>query len=205
MKWRNFDKKDGEKVKKQLPKKKQQRGFRLDRETMLIAILFFMVLLFFVFMQTHTVDGQSMEPTLSQNDRYIVLKTEKLSRYDIVVFSEKKADNPEEYVKRVMGIPGDRLWTTDTNVYIRPKEAETIDTAKEAAGTWDSTLSVKASPEVIQKLEGMTEIPEGYYFVLGDNRQASRDSRAMGLISLEEIEGKAVYRYFPFNKLGFLN
>ncbi|WYJ91083.1 signal peptidase I [Enterococcus sp. 9E7_DIV0242] len=192
-------------VKKQLPEKKKRKGLRLDRETILIVVLFFAVLLFFVFIQTHRVDGESMEPTLSQNDRYIILKTKTISRYDIVTFSEKKAENPEEYVKRVLGIPGDRLWTTETNLFIRPKEAGEIDLSKEAVGTWDSTLSVKVSSEVIQKLEGMTEIPEGYFFVLGDNRQVSRDSRAMGLISMKEIEGKAIYRYFPFNRLGFLN
>ncbi|WP_170924742.1 signal peptidase I [Candidatus Enterococcus clewellii] len=192
-------------MKKQLPEKKKRKGLRLDRETILIVVLFFAVLLFFVFIQTHRVDGESMEPTLSQNDRYIILKTKTISRYDIVTFSEKKAENPEEYVKRVLGIPGDRLWTTETNLFIRPKEAGEIDLSKEAVGTWDSTLSVKVSSEVIQKLEGMTEIPEGYFFVLGDNRQVSRDSRAMGLISMKEIEGKAIYRYFPFNRLGFLN
>lgn len=192
-------------VKKQLPEKKKRKGLRLDRETILIVVLFFAVLLFFVFIQTHRVDGESMEPTLSQNDRYIILKTKTISRYDIVTFSEKKAENPEEYVKRVLGIPGDRLWTTETNLFIRPKEAGEIDLSKEAVGTWDSTLSVKVSSEVIRKLEGMTEIPEGYFFVLGDNRQVSRDSRAMGLISMKEIEGKAIYRYFPFNRLGFLN
>lgn len=162
-----------------------------------LLVVFLVGLLFFLFaFQKHTVDGISMDPTLKDGDRIVIRKTKELQRYELITFEPK--DQPgKSFVKRVIGLPGDHIKVEENTLYLNS------DRSFENQGELpDGTLKVSIAYEVQYVLSGLTEIPEDHYFVLGDNREKSNDSRSFGLISKDQIEGVVVFRYFPFSSFG---
>lgn len=150
-----------------------------------IAVVVALFCHFFIF-ESYVVDGDSMEPSLSSGQHILV---EKITysygtphRGDIVVFRYPR--NPSrEFVKRVIGLPGDRVEVTGGHVIVNGVLLD--------------------EPYIIGNTDGIypvTIIPEGRLFVLGDNREVSEDSRSnlVGLVPMENIEGKAFLRIYPF-------
>lgn len=145
-------------------------------------------------MQRTIVDGTSMEATLQDEDNLLV---DKLSyhfsdpkRFDVIVFYPYGRDNEDYYIKRVIGLPGETIQIVGNNIYINGK------VLKENYGKDPMTESgIAAEPLKLGKDE---------YFVLGDNREVSEDSRyeEVGPVSRDKIEGKAVLRIYPFDKFG---
>lgn len=144
------------------------------------------------FVAHHTsVEGSSMEPSLSNGDQIIVENVsyylDEPERFDVIVFPNKDGVN---YVKRIIGLPEEAVWIYDGQIYINGEllieeyGSEPIEDPGLAAG--ELTL-------------GKDE-----YFVLGDNRNASIDSRqeAVGTVKRDEIKGKAWFRFYPFKKMG---
>ena len=136
------------------------------------------------------VNGESMHPTLEESDIMILNKTayyfNEPKRFDIVV-----VNMPNEYlIKRVIGLPGDDVDIIDNQLYING-EVYKEDYLDDDLNYDDFSL---------QDL-GYATIPEDYYLVLGDNREDSIDSREIGLISKDEINGKIVLRIWPINKI----
>lgn len=134
------------------------------------------------------VNGESMYPTLYNRDIMILnkLKTEfgEIKRFDIVVV---KYDG-KYLIKRVIALPGETIEYKDSKLYINGTEMkETF--LKENVKTDDF------------KLEG--KIPNDYYFVVGDNREVSLDSRYLGAFSKSKIAGKTSLTVFPFNRIGY--
>ncbi|HEU0291659.1 MAG TPA: signal peptidase I [Anaerolineales bacterium] len=128
------------------------------------------------------VDGFSMNPTL-QNGEYILVnrlayKTGQPERGDIIVFSYP-ADEGQDLIKRVIGLPGETVTIGDGVVTINGQELQEPYIAQDPVyfGEW--------------------KVPEGYLFVLGDNRNDSRDSHQWGLLPLENVIGKSVLIYWP--------
>jgi signal peptidase I len=128
------------------------------------------------------VDGASMEPTLTTGE-YVILN--RLSyrfgtpqRGDIIVFHPPTAPS-EEYIKRVIGLPGDEVEVRDGTVYVngQPLDETYLSTKTNYPGTWI--------------------VPAGQLFVLGDNRNNSQDSHEFGTISMDTVVGKAVVVYWP--------
>lgn len=159
-----------------------------------------------------TVDGASMDNTLHSGERLLVNKLENtesnLKRGDIIIFLENskrgtiiedsmeniraimgKAPNANRLVKRIIGVAGDEVDIRDGFVYLNNEKLE--------EGYVDSdTIKGKFALPVI--------VPEGKIFVLGDNRKVSKDSRDFGLVDYDQIEGRAVYRLYPFDEMGKL-
>jgi len=130
------------------------------------------------------VSGESMDDTLNDGDILLLAKFDKsYERYDIVVFDY----NNSKLVKRVIGLPGDHVKYDEGILYINGEKVED-DFANE---TYDFDLSYL----------GYDVIPEGYYFVMGDNRMKSSDSRIIGLINEEDINGTAIFSIWPFTKI----
>ncbi len=155
------------------------------------------------------VDGPSMYPTLHDGDSVILWELSYEPKpFDVVVFEY----SPDVYyVKRVIGLPGQTVSYREDQLYINemPVEEPYLDEGKSLVTysgefTWDFN-----SEEVceINRLEGETisscdVIPEGYYLVLGDNRPHSKDSRHIGLVSEEQILGKATWIQWPISHFG---
>ena len=128
------------------------------------------------------VDGASMNPTLEDGEILILKKYDRsLERFDIVVLDY----NGEKLVKRVIGLPGEKIAYKDNKLYVDGKR-----------------VKEPFEHEVTDDFELEEQIPEGYYFVLGDNRINSTDSRMIGAISKEQIQGTTNFSIFPFDKFG---
>ena len=143
-----------------------------------------------------TVSGASMYPTLHNGDRMILSKIGEINRFDVVVL--KAPDENVEYIKRVIGMPGDTLEMKQGVLYINGKKIEQPFINSEAL----QKQTVFIDDFTLQTLTGETKIPEGKYFVMGDNRGVSKDSRMIGLIDRKAIEGKAVFTIWPMNQFG---
>ena len=127
------------------------------------------------------VDGVSMNPTLENNEILILNKLDKsYNRFDVIVFKY----NNTKLVKRIIGIPGDTIEYKDNKLYINGKYIKENFKHKD---TSDFTYS--------------TVIPENSYYVLGDNRVNSLDSRIIGLVEKEKIEGTVNLSILPFKTI----
>lgn len=128
------------------------------------------------------VDGDSMKNTLKNGDILLLYKLSSIDRNDIIVLDEEK-DN-EKIIKRVIGLPGETVAIKKGKIYINDK---VIDDEYAYGETSDFDKVTLADDE---------------YFILGDNRLISKDSRYFGPIKDNEIKGKIVFRLFPFTKIG---
>lgn len=134
------------------------------------------------------VDGNSMYPTLLDNEILLLKKYDKsYDRFDIVVFKY----NNSRLVKRIIGLPGEYVEYKNNELYI---DGEKIDNISFDAYTYDFNLSEL----------GYNIIPDDYYLVLGDNRTNSVDSRMIGLINKKDILGTTNFSVFPFKTFGFV-
>lgn len=161
--------------------------FIKDASKYIIVIIF--ALLFFIFvMGLQQVIGPSMNPTLNEGDIIItnkfIYRFKSIERNDVVVISQD-----EKYmIKRIVGLPGETVEYQNNDVLINGKAYKETFTNSE---TEDFT---------IQDL-GYDVIPEDMYLVLGDNRENSLDSRTFGLISKNQIIGKAWIKIWPISKM----
>jgi signal peptidase I len=163
-------------------------------KTIVFVIVLAFLIRFFIF-QPFVVQGISMEPTL-HNSEYLIV--DRLSyrfsephRGDVVVFPAP--DNSKvDYIKRIIGLPGEEVKITDNHVYINnilidekylPNDFKTLVNNKEG--------------EALDKIVGPNEL-----FVMGDNRENSYDSRFFGVIKKDSVVGKAWLILFPFKNLG---
>ncbi len=128
------------------------------------------------------VDGDSMKNTLKNGDILLLYKLSSIDRFDIIVLDEEK-DN-EKIIKRVIGLPGETVAIKKGKIYINDK---VIDDEYAYGQTSDYDKVTLRDDE---------------YFILGDNRLISKDSRYFGPIKDNEIKGKIVFRLFPFTKIG---
>lgn len=157
-----------------------------------------------------TVNGDSMLNNLKNGERIWVFKTEKVHRGSVIVFDAKKEDpgiqaGEKDYVKRVIGVPGDKIEAKNGDIYVNSKEISQkyISSYNRTTGTsnWTlKTLSSGNSPFVSGKshwIDGKAiTVPAGNYFVLGDNRSKSEDSRYFGFV--KEIHVLGVAKVFPW-------
>lgn len=156
-------------------------------------VIIVVVVLFRTFVATPVrVNGASMESTLNDGDILILNKiNNSYNRFDIVVIDKKLMGKKTKLVKRIIGLPGESIEYKDNNLYIN---GELVD---------DISIS-RTSNFTLQGLYNLDKIPEDYYFVMGDNRNNSSDSRdyRVGLIKKSEIIGTTKIRLFPFTKIG---
>lgn len=160
----------------------------------LVSVLVALVIKTFIFNSTKVI-GSSMYPTLEENDRLfsnkVVYYIGEPERRDVVII--KAPDDPKkDYIKRVVGVAGDKIEIRDGLVYLNGEEIKE-DYIEE--GSFTET-----------HIDESWEVPEDHLFVLGDNRApgASKDSRSFGIIESKSVKGKASLRYFPFNRMGTL-
>ena len=157
-----------------------------------IAVIASLLIILFLY-QPVRVEGTSMVPMLQDQDRLFISKIAyrvgKIQRGDVVVFQYPR-DLSKSYIKRVVGLPGDRVAIHHGTVYINGTELpEPYVPARYA--------DERSQPEM--------DIPAGQYFVMGDHRSISFDSREFGPVAKPLIYGKAEFVYWPFREAGVVH
>ncbi|AOA01598.1 MULTISPECIES: signal peptidase I [Carnobacterium] len=187
---------------KKMNGKSNSRGFIRELFSTLItlAVALTVVLLLRTFIFSPViVKGESMSPTLANSDRILLLKMEKVKRFSIVTFPAPD-DPSQNYVKRVIGLPGDSISYKNDVLEINGKAYEEPYLDEYKAQLPERTLLT--NDFTLEQITGDEVVPEGEYLVLGDNRQNSKDSRMIGYIKADDIQGVADYRIWPIKTFG---
>ncbi len=159
-------------------------------KSILIAVVLAVIIRIF-FLEVYLVDGSSMLPTLRNRERLIVNKFEyhfkEPQTGDVMIFS---FSSERDFIKRVIGTPGDEVYIENGLIYVNG-----------ASLTEDYIL------KTTEGYYGPVTVPEGHYFVLGDNRNNSTDSRhpSVGFVSEEKVKGKAFLVFWPLNYIRLIN
>lgn len=150
----------------------------LIQNVIIFVITFILILVFFHFIRFPLVDGSSMSPLYSSNDRLVTLYTKHVSHDDIVILW---SDSLDEYlVKRVIGMSGDHIEIKDGILY------------RNGVQLYESYLKEQSWNNGTLNIDII--VPDNCIYVLGDNRNDSTDSRVLGSFSCDEIFGKVIYR-----------
>lgn len=158
-------------------------------ETVVWALVLALVLRTFV-IQAFWIPSGSMIPTLDPGDRVLVIKfwyhlpTIKPKRGQIIVF-KYPVDPTRDFVKRVIGTPGDKVEITDGKVFVNEMQI---------------TEGYVQNPDAYNMAQ--IEVPPDSYFCLGDNRPNSQDGRFWGMVPKSFIRGPVVFRYWPISRIG---
>ena len=163
-------------------------------EIVLLAIGLYIVITFAI--QTVHVIGYSMLPTLNDNDYVLATKIDlrfsNPSRSDIVILKDP-FDSSQDFVKRVIALPGEKLLIRDGSVYINGHKLD----EPYLPEAWTAINN----PPPWSVGDGAV-IPANQYFVMGDNRNRSQDSRLFGPIGRDRIDGRAWFRIWPLDHFG---
>jgi len=158
----------------------------------LVALVLVVLVRTFLF-EVVKVSGDSMEPNLVNQERMVVVKPLKLKRLSVIVFDaygeDPAAAKNTNYVKRVIGLPGDKVVSQNGYIYVNNKKINQsfINQNERTTGTGDWTLSSLAQ-KGNWTYKG-NRVPKGHYFVLGDHRSVSEDGRAWGYVSANKVMG----------------
>lgn len=159
-------------------------------ETIVLTLLIFFV--FRLVIQSYHVEGPSMQPSLHTDEYVLVNKVAFLfrppERGDVIVFHFPH-DTTQDYIKRVIGLPGDTIRIDSTHVWVNGVQLNE-----------QAYISVPANP-----FSKEWKVPPDQYFVLGDNREVSDDSRYWDYVPKSFIVGKAVMVYWPLGNWQFIN
>jgi signal peptidase I len=168
------------------------RELRVWARDLLLAMCFAVVIIVFLY-QPVKVEGTSMAPLISDQERIFINKMvyrfEPISRGDVVVFWYPR-DRTKSFIKRVVGLPGEEVEGHRGRVFVdgHPLDEPYI------------------LPEYLDRSDfGPVRVPAGEYFVMGDHRDSSNDSRVFGTVQSSFIYGKAVFAYWPMNHFGTLS
>ena len=172
-------------------------SFFLDTiETVVIALAIFVVIYLFL-IQPHQVKGSSMFPNFIDGE-YIL--TDKISyrfkkpeRGDVVVFKAPK-DHEVDYIKRIIGLPRDTVRFDNSKVYINGSQLQEKYLPSEYV----------TNPGAFMAIGDEVTVPDNQFFVMGDNRNHSSDSREWGFVKTDEFIGKSWFRYWPISQIGFV-
>jgi signal peptidase I len=156
-----------------------------------ISVVLAVVLIVFIY-QPVKVEGTSMMPGLTDQERIFINKYEyklgvgSIERGDLVVF-HFPLDRSQSYIKRIVGLPGDSIEIQQGTVYVNGNKLD------------ESYVPDEYRDRVTKPRES---VPVNKYFVLGDHRSSSNDSRVWGFVDRSDIYGKAVFVYWPLDKIG---
>ncbi len=166
-------------------------GFLFDFiETIATALVIFILTYLFLF-QPHQVKGSSMEPNFHDKEylltNKITYRFNHLQRGDVIIFKAPVNKN-YDYIKRIISLPGETISLKEGKIYIN---SEFLDES-----SYLSDLDYTSSGSFLKEAAELT-VPENQYFVMGDNRSHSSDSRDWGYVVKENVVGKAWVRYWP--------
>lgn len=161
-----------------------------------LAVVLYLIITTFV-VQTFRVEQHSMIDTLQPQEHLLIDKLtprfDDYSRGDIIVFHPLGDTNTTPFIKRVIGVGGERVEIRDGSVWIDGVEL-------------DEPYTFQAEPTEAHGPQAEWDVPEGSLFVMGDHRQGSQDSRDAkpGIVETDDVVGRALVRFFPIDRLGIL-
>ena len=179
-------------LRKELRREKYRRRFRrLLRSTIntLIVVAAIAALIATLVLPVLQIAGTSMEPSLMDGDIVVLVKTDKLETGDLCAFYYSN----KILIKRIIGIPGDYLWINDDGtVVLNGSEMEEPYVSEKSLGECD--------------IEFPYQVAENYYFMMGDHRETSIDSRSsvIGCIAEDQIIGKIILKVWPLEELAWI-
>lgn len=166
-------------------------------ETLVIAGAVFVIIYAFLF-RPFQVNGQSMYPNY-HNGEYILtniisLRLSSIERGDVIVFQSPR-DREKDFIKRVIGLPGDRIGLENGKVTLNGRALDESDYLASDMKAYGGAFLA----------DGQTaSVPVGNYFVMGDNRAFSSDGREWGFVPKEKVIGKSFFVYWPVGKMGLV-
>lgn len=164
-------------------------------QTLVIAGAIFVVIYAFLF-RPYQVNGHSMDPNFSDGEyvltNLITLRFNDLKRGDIIVFNAPPPNEDKDYIKRIIGLPGDRIGIREGQVYLNGQKLDQLSFLASDVYT-NGGAFVGEGDEII--------VPEGSYFTMGDNRPFSSDSREWGFVTEDKIIGKSLFVYWPVTNM----
>lgn len=168
---------------------------------LLFAVMFLVMMGVYKYIaERFIVDGASMEATLKSGERLWMLKLNEIDRFDVVIFPAP--DNEDKlYVKRVIGVAGDTIAYENDQLLINGQAVEEP-YLQEKANEFDGKFTYDFT---LEDITGETTVPEGSFFVMGDNRRNSLDGRRFGFIETDDVMGEADFIYWPFSEFGLLD
>jgi signal peptidase I len=178
--------------------KKKNETFEWVKSILGALVIAFIIRSFFF--TPIVVDGKSMNPTLQDKDRMVVTKIGEPERFDIVVFH---APDGRDYIKRVIGLPGDSIDFKNDVLYINGKAYKEPYLEKYKKRFNDGTLTYSFT--LRETAVGSDTVPKDSLFVMGDNRRHSKDSRDIGAIPLEKVIGTTNVVYYPIKEIKIVN
>jgi len=170
-------------------------AFLIDTvQTLVLVFAIFLVIYVFLF-QPFQVSGSSMYPTFQDREyiltNKIILRFQTPKRGDVIVF--KAPDDPEkDYIKRVIGLPGDTVMISGGKVYLNGKIFDQSSFLNPSVKTYNGSFLREDYP---------VKVPPSSYFVMGDNRPGSSDSREWGFVPSGNIVGESMFVYWPADKM----
>jgi signal peptidase I len=170
----------------------QSNGMGLWLRDLFISTIASVLIITFLY-QPVRVEGTSMLPRLEDHDRLFINKfvyhIESIDRGDVVVFRYPR-DTEKSYIKRVIALPGDRIWIDHGQVWLNGQP-----------------LHENYVPQEYRDSRSMAEmvVPEDCYFMMGDHRSISSDSREFGPVERSLVYGKAVFVYWPTKDMGVVH
>lgn len=166
-------------------------------QTILLTASIFLVM-YIWFFRPFQVNGSSMYPNFQDREyvltNLITLRFEDVKRGDVIVF-KAPIDPEKEFIKRIIGLPGDKVMVKDGDVYVNEKKLDQSDYLKSDVKTYGGSF--------LRDGETVT-VPQDQYFVMGDNRPYSSDSREWGFVKKSEITGKSMFIYWPPNEIKWI-
>jgi len=172
--------------------------FFLDILEVIVFAVAIFLFIYLLVVQPHKIKGASMEPNFP-NGQYLLTdkikyRLDEPQRGDVVVF-KAPTNSGEEFIKRIIALPGETVSLKEGYVFIDGKLLK--------ENYLDS--SVKTNPGIFLNDNEEKVIPDNHYFVMGDNRQFSSDSRSWGFISKDDITGRAWFIYWPLSETGIVD
>ena len=176
-------------------------------ETLVLTLVIYLLIHNFI-AQPFEVEQESMVPTIVEHEYILIDKlSPRFSDYDrgdIVVFQPPSGfeQGGVPFIKRVIGLPGDKVSLENGRVFVMAPGGSPVPLAEPYVVQVDG----HTAPTQPRDAEGTAEwtVPEGEYFVMGDNRPESQDSRFFGPISRSSIVGRAWLRYFPLDRVAIM-
>ncbi|MFH1833083.1 MAG: signal peptidase I [Candidatus Levyibacteriota bacterium] len=170
-------------------------SFFIDTAQTLLLFASFFVFIYIFFFRPFQVNGDSMFPNFHDKEYILTdlisLRFDELKKGDVIVF-RYPLDEEKDFIKRIIAVAGDTILLKDNNIYINNEKLDQHMYLNSDVKTYPSSFLKEGIP---------LSVPENMYFVMGDNRPYSSDSREWGFVKKNEVIGRSLFAYWPLDRI----